>query len=94
MTDTPNNEGSGFKAFWWVMGVISLLLSAGVIGAIATYSQVGRLDTNVTLLRAEVASQESRQYDQVQALEQRMNDRMRSLESKFDSYVSRRDDNR
>ena len=70
------NDTNGFKAFWWVMGIISLLLSAGVVGAVATYAQVGRLDENVTLLREQVA----REMD-------RNEERLRDLEDKFQQYI-------
>lgn len=75
MAETPLTT-NGFRAFWWVMGIIAVLLAAGVVGAIATYAQVGRVDTNVTLLRGEVQREMDRQDRRIQ-----------SLEDKFDSYV-------
>lgn len=76
MADQKNEVTNGFKAFWWVMGLVSILLAAGVVGAVATYAQVGKVDTNVTLLRGEVQREMDRQ-----------NGRIQSLEAKLDNYI-------
>jgi len=70
---------NGFKAFWWIMGVIAMLLSAGVIGSIATYASVARLETNITLLRAQM----ERELDQEQ-------ERIERLEGKLDAHMNAR----
>lgn len=72
---------NGFKAFWWIMGIISLLMTAGVVGSITTYAQVGRLDENVSLFREEVLREMERR-----------DDRIRALEDKFDRIILRQDD--
>lgn len=69
-------ELNGMKWFWWTMGIISVLLCAGVIGSITTYANVARLRENVTLFRVQFEREMDKQED-----------RMTSLERKLDNHT-------
>ena len=63
---------NGVKFLWGVLGIIGTLLVAGVIGSIGTYAAVRSLDVNVNLFRAEVRREFTRQENDIDALDDKL----------------------
>jgi hypothetical protein len=54
-------NGNGVKWTKWLLGIVAVLIAAGVISSVRTYSHLEALTVNVQLFRAEV----DRRFDSV-----------------------------
>ena len=76
---TPANGNGRLQFVPWIMGILSVLITAGVIASIGTFGRVVRMDENIELFRNEVFRELNRHERAIELLDEQI-DRHRETE--------------
>lgn len=60
------------RVVWWIMGIVAALLAAGVVGSIATFASVQRLDASVILMHDQLQRELDQEHDEIRLLGQKL----------------------
>ena len=71
-------KGSGQPNGWasWVLGMVAVLLTVGVMATVKTSASVSSIQTDLGLLRAEVGREFSRQQMEIRYMDARMDNHL------------------